>query len=349
MIHLKNRENKNMKFKAHLVMAIFVLGIFACGSNGPSENRTVENTDKNIIFAVPFAPVSYPILKMLEDGKFEKGKRKLQLILWKNPDQLKALVAGHQADFFAVPSNVGAILYNKGLDVKLLNISIWRAIWLVSRNNDKKTLSDFKGETIAMPFKGDMPHLVFMELVKKEGLDPEKDFKLEYVPSPIDAAKKMLMRRVDNALLIDPAVSTVVEKSKSGITGLIAPTIYRSVDIQNEWGRLFNTASEIPFAGIMAGSKILKHPDVVRRFIAEYKEATKWCMKHPGEVAKMVIKYIPQLNEKGVEEAMKNVTLRADDALKSQKALIPFFKILYKSKPSLIGGKMPDANFYFVR
>jgi len=52
-----------------------------------------------------------------------------------------------------------------------------------------------------------------MELAKKQGLNPEKDFKLQYVPSPMDAAQKLIMRSVDHALLVDPAVSTVINKS----------------------------------------------------------------------------------------------------------------------------------------
>ena len=157
----------------------------------------------------------------------------------------------------------------------------------------------------------------------------------------------MIMRRVDNALLIDPAVSIVLEKSKSGISGVIAPNIYRSIDIQNEWGKAFNTENEIPFAGIMAGSEILKNPELVKEFSAEYKKAAKWCMAHPEETAKMIVKYIPQLNEKGVAEAMRNVILKAVDAQDGRKKLEAFFTILEASKPALIGGKMPDDNFYF--
>lgn len=331
---------------SHLLLAsLLFIGLISCKKD--EKIKEVNNTKNNIVFAVPFAPVSYPIIKMIEDGVFDNDTLKTELIFWKNPDQLRALVAGKQADIFAVPSNIAATFYNKNVDVKLLNISIWRAIWLISRSNDKKTLADFKGEEIAMPFKGDMPHIVFMELAKKQGLDPEKDFKLIYVPSPMDAAKKMIMRRVDNALLIDPAVSMVIEKSKSGLSSVVAPDIYRSVDIQNEWGRLFNTKNEIPFAGIMAGSEILKNTELLKKFSKEHRKAAEWCMKNPEETAKMVVKHIPQLNENAVAEAMRNVILKSVDAKDVQPQLEEFFNILYKSKPALIGGKLPDDTFYF--
>ncbi len=336
-----------MKKVVTIVIAIALIGLLSCTGEKSTNNKNIENTKDNIVFAVPFAPVSYPILKMIDDGKFQQDNKKLELLIWNTPDQLKSMVAGNQADIYATPTNVAAMFYNKGLNVKLLSVSIWRAMWLVSRSNDKKTLADFKGETIAMPFKGDMPHIIFMEVAKKEGLDPEKDFNMEYVPAPMDAAKKMIMRRTDNAFLIDPAVSTVIEKSKSGMSGVIAPDIYRSVDIQNEWGRLFNTKNEIPFAGIMAGGDILSDTTLVQNFIEEYQKATIWCMQNPEKVAEIVVKYIPQLNEKGVAEAMRYVTLRADDAETSKAPLTSFFEVLYQSKPALIGGKMPTDGFYF--
>ncbi|HBS12923.1 MAG TPA: hypothetical protein DEO36_10360 [Flavobacteriaceae bacterium] len=337
-----------MKKLKYIIPVLLIIGAIIYFNNRDDfELKKVKNTKENIVFAVPFAPVSYPIIKMIEDGTFDNDTLKSELILWKTPDQLRALVASKQADVFAVPSNVAATLYNKNIDVKLLNISIWRAMWLVSRSDDKKTLADFKGEEITMPFRGDMPHIVFMELAKKQGLDPEKDFKLNYVPSPMDAAKKMIMRRTDNALLIDPAVSMVIEKSKSGLSSVVAPDIYRSVDLQDEWGRLFNTENEIPIAGIMAGSDILKNPKLLKAFNTAYKKATEWCMEHPEETAKMVVKHIPQLNENAVTDAMKNVLLKSIDANEVRPKLEAFYKVLHKSKPELIGGKLPDDVFYF--
>ncbi len=343
----KTKKNKHMKSKINYFTVVFlaIITLSACTQEQSAQN--VKNTSENIVFAVPFAPVSYPVFKMIESGIFDKTGKKPELIIWNNPDQLRALVAGKQVDVCAMPSNVGAMFYNKNIDIKLLNISIWRAIWLVSRSKDKKTLADFKGEEIAMPFKGDMPHLVFMNLARKQGLDPEKDFKIQYQSTPMDAAKKMIMRRVDNALLIDPAVSTVIVKSQSGLTSIIAPDIYRSVDIQNEWGRLYNTANEIPFAGMMAVGKILEDKKLLDYFVEEYKKATEWCMQNPEATAKMVVKYIPQLNEKGVSLAMKNVTLRADDAKTSKDRVNAFYKVLLESKPALVGGKLPDDGYYY--
>ncbi len=335
------------KASAHLaLLAALTFTMGACRSDDDAP-LVVKRTKNTIVFAVPFAPVAYPMLKMLDDGALARDGMRTKLVVWKTPGQLKALVAGGQADFFAVPSNTAAMFYNRGIKVKLLSISIWRAIWIVSRSPKKRTLADFKGEAIAMPFKGDMPHLIFMALARKQGLDPNRDFKLHYVPSPIDAAQKLILRRVDHALLIDPAVSMVLHKSSSGLVGVIAPKLYRSVDLQGEWARLFGTKPELPFAGIMAGARVTAKPALVRRFVAAYERATRWCVAHPEETAKMAVKHIPQLNVSAVIKAMRAVTLKAVPAKQARPRLEAFFKVLSAKRPAVIGGRLPAAGFYY--
>ncbi len=291
-----------------------------------------------VVLAAPFAPVSYPLIKMVKDQSLSAQGVKLEIVFWKTPDQLKALIGGKQAQFFAVPSNVAATFYNKSVPVKLINISIWRAIWLVSRDPGRTTLPEFKGEKIVMPFRGNMPHIVFMAIARKYGLDPERDFELSYVPHPLDAVQQLIMGNANSALLIDPAVSLATLKS---------PGLKRAVDIQEEWGKVFNTPPEIPYAGIMAAPQVLHDEELIDHFAQAYREATDWCMAHPAETASLVVEFIPQLNEKAVESAMRNVLLRADDSQSIRPRLEQFFSILLDFKPELIGGKLPEDGFYY--
>ena len=47
--------------------------------------------------SIKFAPVYYPIIRMIEDGIFDKDSKKSELVIWKTPNQLKTLVAGGKA------------------------------------------------------------------------------------------------------------------------------------------------------------------------------------------------------------------------------------------------------------
>jgi len=74
--------------------------------------QATEKMDK-IIIAGPPANVSHPVFKMIEDGVLSEYADKVEFVMWKNPDQLRAMIINKEVDFVAVPTNVASILYNK--------------------------------------------------------------------------------------------------------------------------------------------------------------------------------------------------------------------------------------------
>src|SRR5690554_2455034 len=199
-----------------------------------------------LILAGPPTTVSYPLLHMLESGALEQLAERVEFRLWSNPDQLRALTLEGGADFTAMPTNVAANLYNRKVPLQLVNVSVWGMLWLVSRNPELKTLADFKGQEIAVPFRADMPDIVFTFLAERAGLDPRRDFTVRYTATPMDAMQLLIMRRLDHALLAEPAVSMALRKTRSFPVSVVAPELYRSVDLQAEWGRLLQTEARIP-------------------------------------------------------------------------------------------------------
>ena len=298
-----------------------------------------------LVLSGPMASVSHPLLRMIETGALNDVAKNVKFVMWKSPDELRALTLRGNADFIAVPTNVGANLYNKGVDIKLLNVSVWGILGMITRDKTKKTLSDFKGCEIAMPFRADMPDIVFEEIVKKQGLDPKKDFKLRYVGSPIDAMQMLVMRRVDHALLVEPAISMALRKTNSFPLKLIAPDLYRSANLQKEWGEVFKVEGKIPQAGMAVIGKKDEH--LVKRFNEEYAKALKWYKTHPKEAGVLVNKYIPMLLPEAVADSIKHVQLENIKAKKAQKDLEFFFEILKSNNPKAIGGKLPDNKFYY--
>lgn len=304
-----------------------------------------EKLDK-ITLAGPFAAVSNPLIRMMDIGALNDVAKQMEFKVWTNPDQMRALALKGDVDFIATPSNVAANLYNRGADIRLLNISIWGVLWMVSRDDSLKTIADFKGKEIAMPFRADMPDIIFAKLAEESGLDPKKDFKMRYVSNPLDAMQLLIMRRVDHALLAEPAVSMALRKTKSFPMKIVAPDLYRSADLQEEWGRLLKREARIPQAGMaVINNKLSKN--VIQRFTEEYKKATQWCLENPDEAGKIVAKRIDLLTPEAVSDSIKVSQFKDVSAQDARKELEYFFSILHSKTPALIGGKLPDDGFYY--
>ncbi|MEN4006507.1 MAG: hypothetical protein PQ964_04030 [Methanobacteriaceae archaeon] len=76
----------------------------------------------------PPGPSSVPLAYMVEHNKLSGIAAETELIIFKDLDQLRAIVAGKQGDFVIMPSNVAAVFYNRDMDIQLLDISVWSAL-----------------------------------------------------------------------------------------------------------------------------------------------------------------------------------------------------------------------------
>lgn len=300
-----------------------------------------------LTLAGPFAAVSWPLIHMAESGALKDLADKVEFVAWKNPDQLRVLAMGEQGDFIAMPTNVAANLYNRKVPLQLINVSTWGVLWLVSRDANLKTLADFKGKEVLMPFRADMPDIVFGLLAEKAGLDARKNFKLRYVASPLDAMQLLIARQADHALLAEPAVSMALRKTQSFPVSMIAPDLYRSVDLQEEWGRRLQREARIPQAGIAAMRRMLNHPALIQRFQQAYAQSLAWCEAQPEACGAMAAKHIPMLTAEAIADSIRVDRTAFVTAQDARPELEFFYEQLYARQPALIGGKLPDAAFYW--
>lgn len=299
-----------------------------------------------LVLAGPAASVSTPLIHMLETGALKDVADQVEFVTWKDPDQLRALALGGKADFIAMPTNVAANLYNRGVGLRLLNVSTWGVLWMVSRDPNARTLADFRDKEIAMPFRADMPDIIFGLLAEKQGLDAKKDFKLRYVASPLDAMQLLVSRRVDHALLAEPAVSMALRKTRSFPVSIVAPELHRSVDLQQEWGRLLKRETRIPQAGIAVLGKAMLDTGLQARVMAAYESSLSWCQKNPLKCGEMVARRIDLLSPEAVADSLAVSQNRHVPAHVARDELVHFFGQLEAKNPALVGGKLPDERFY---
>jgi len=298
-----------------------------------------------IVIAGPAANVSHPIFRMIESGALKGIAKKVEFRLWNNPDQLRAMILNKEVDFVAVPTNVGAILYNKKQPIRLLNVSIWGILHILVRDKNIDTLEKLKGKSLVVPWRGDMPDIVLRTVMKAKKIGKD-EIKLIYVSNPMDAAQQLIMRRQDNALLPEPAVSMVLRKTKSFPVSIIAPELYRGIDLQKEWGEAFGTKGRIPTAGIAAVGKIRQDTRAQEAFQNAYAEAAKWYKTHPKEAAKLVVKYVKLFTPEAVADSISHVQMEVVPAKAARKEMEFFFSKLQEESPKLIGGQLPDDGFY---
>ncbi len=299
-----------------------------------------------LTLAGPPAAVSNALIHMVESGALNDLADEVEFVLWRDPDQLRLMALDGRADVLAMPTNVAANLYNRGAQLQLLNVSTWGVLWLVSRDPALQTIADLRGKEVALPFRGDMPDILFQLLASEQGIDVRKDLKLRYVASPIDAMQLLVLRRVDHALLVEPAVSMALRKTGSFPLSVIAPELHRSIDLQQEWGRVFTREARIPQAGIAVMGALQARPELVARIETEYARALAWCRDHAQHCGQEVAAHVDMLSADAVADSIALSRMEAVPAQAARAELAFLFRHLLQRSPALIGGKLPDDAFY---
>lgn len=305
-----------------------------------------ETSSTALRLSGPPASVSNPLMHLATQGRWPDLAEQIQFKTWTDPDQLRALALRRDADFVAMPTNVAANLYNRGVPLKLVNVSVWGILYMVSRDAGRTRLDDYLGEEIAMPFREDMPDLLFQDVAEALGFDVRKDFKLRYVATPIDAMQLLITRRVQHALMAEPVVSMALHKTHTLPVRVIAPELYRAMDLQQEWARALERPARIPQAGIVALGDAAEDPDLLARFRQAYDEAAAWCSSQHEACGQEVAALEPRLATEAVAASLDVVKLDSVTATAAKDELMYLFERMQRRNPQLIGGKLPDDGFF---
>lgn len=295
-----------------------------------------------ITLTSPFAPLVMPMAYIVEKGLLDEVAEKTELTIWNTADQLRAMISADTVDFASVPSNVASIFYNKGVQLKMVNVSIWGVMYLVSNNPEVESLADLRGQTISIPFRGDQPDLIFQTICKNQGFDPFKDFQIQYTSSPLDITMGLLAGNIANALLIEPASSMVIMKGKE--QGL---DFHRVIDIQKELGKIEGWQERFANAGVAALPGIADQPEVVAAFAEAYAEAVRWSVAHPKEAAELAAKHVPGVNSAAFESALQYTIFEAVSSTEARPEMETMFRAFMEISPKSVGEKLPEDGFYY--
>lgn len=301
---------------------------------------------RGLILSGPLTAESYPLIWMAEHPSPPGAPDRMTFIPWNTPDQVRTLLIRGEADIAAVPTAMAANLFNRGLPVQLADVSFPKSLWIVSTEPGISTLKGMRGKTIAMPFRGDMPEIIFSLLAHHAGLDMKQDLTLRYPGTPMDAVQQLLMGRVNHAFLGEPAVSAALVSKDRRPDGP-GPVPYCSVNMQEEWKRYSGQASYLPLACTLINGSSRLAPDEVALFRKAYRHGARQCAQAPEETARLVAGYFPMLKRPMLEHLLQKQALTIEPALRARATLDYFFNQLLAVNPRVIGGKLPGRDFYW--
>ncbi|XMB71720.1 MqnA/MqnD/SBP family protein [Mycoplasmatota bacterium WC30] len=296
----------------------FVLGIFVVlvlvGCNQNSEPLTV------------MAPNGAPALAQL----FVQDNEDYAVDIVNGADPLIAALGSGSHDFVFAPTNLGAKLYTSGIDYKFLAAVTFGNYFLVSMQEDDFTIESLEGKEIIVFGQNATSDIIIRYILEENDINAT----LTYVDAVSTANAEFIADNNKIIMTAEPLLS-VLANSVSG---------FKTIDLQLEYQEITGEDS-FPQAGVFGKTSLTDKQ--INNFLKDLEESVEKVNEDLDAAVAKAAELEYTFPEAVLRTAIPNSHLDFKSALDVKADLEEYFNIILDMNGVLIGGQLPEADFYF--
>lgn len=263
---------------AILLIALVAGIIFMQNSNQSQESNLKQITVNEVTRSVFYAPQYVAI----SNGYFEEEGLEIELSTGQGADAVMTAVLAGQCDIGFAGPEASIYVYNEGKEDHtevFAQLTKKDGSFLVARKDtDNFSWQDLKGKIVIPGRKGGVPYMTLEYVLKKNGINPEKDLTLD------DSIKFDLMAgafaagNADYVTLFEPTASLTETEGKGYIVASVG-----------------EASGEIPYTAYFAKkSYINDNQDTIQGFTNAVYKGQQWVATHSAkEIAEKVQSFFP--------------------------------------------------------
>lgn len=314
-----------------LLGLILVLCLSGCGK------KQVEDT-VNIRVGSLKGPTSLGLLGLIEQEK-EEAQSRYTFQMATTGDELSLLLVKGELDIALLPANMAAILYQKTEgQITVLNLNTLGVLYGVSGDAEITSLEDLKGRTVYLTGKGVTPEASLRYLLSEAGLT-EQECTLEFLSEASEAAAVLAEHPEAVGVLPQPFVTAALMQNEK---------LQVVLDLNEIWKEGGNgDYGMVTGVTVVRSAFLEEHPEAVRSFLEEQKKSVETVLADPQAAAVWAVEEGIVAKEPIAAKAIPECNLVCVTGQEMKTALSGYLEVLENFKPELIGGKLPDEDFYY--
>lgn len=319
-----------------LLLAAALLLLPACGAT--AKGMSAEGP---VRIAGLKGPTTMGLVNLLDMEQQGTAALDYDLQLYGTADEIVPGLIKGELDMAAIPANLAAALYQKTKGgIQVMAVNTLGVLYVVEKGDTVHSMADLAGRTILSTGKGTTPEYLLRYLLEKNGLDPDKDVKIQYCSEATEVTAQMAAAQKDAiAVLPQPYVTAA---------GMKDPSLRVALDLTAEWDKV-SDSQLVTGVTVVRTQYAQERPDVVEAFLQEYAQSVRTAntdldrtaalCEQQGVVAKAAIakKALPACN----------IVCRTGDEM--QKDVSAYLSVLCAADPAAVGGKLPDEGFYWKK
>ncbi len=231
----------------------------------------------------------------INNGYFKENGIDIELTTGQGADAVMTAVLANQCDIGFAGPEASIYVYNEGKEdfcQVFAQMTQKDGSFLVARNKSENfNWNDLKGKMVIPGRKGGVPYMTLEYVLKKNGIDPQKDTTLD------DSIKFDLMAgafasgNADYVTLFEPTASMTQEQGKGYIVASVG-----------------EAAGEIPYTAYFAKkSYIEENQETIQKFTNAIYKGQQWVKEHSSkEIAQTIQNFFPDTDIKMLEAAIQS-------------------------------------------
>ena len=252
-----------------IIIAILIGGLLVSKNN--TEVDVSKNLEKIKVSEVTRSVFYAPQYIAISEGFFEENGIDIDLTTGQGADAVMTSVLSNQCDIGIAGPEASIYVYNEGKEdytEVFAQLTKRDGSFLVAREDtDNFSWQDLKGKTVIPGRKGGVPYMTLEYVLKKNGIDPQKDLVLD------DSIKFDLMAgafsagNADYVTLFEPTASNTEKQGKGYIVESVG-----------------EASGEIPYTAYFAKkSYIENNSDIIQNFTNAIYKGQTWVKEHSAE------------------------------------------------------------------
>ena len=270
---MKNKKWISLAAAVVLAVTALPMGVFAAKKDSMEEKLT-KVTLNEVAHSIFYAPQYVAI----EEGYFKDEGLDLTLVTGFGADKTMTAVISGEADIGFMGAEASVYAYQEGATDAVVNFAqlTQRAgNFLVAREEmpDFKW-EDLKDKKVLGGRKGGMPEMVFEYILRKNGLDPQKDLTIDQsIDFGSTAAAFTGDTSADFTVEFEPS-ATALEKEGAGYVGA-------SLGVDSGY---------VPYTSYSAKTSYMeKNPEIIQKFTNALQKGMEYVQSHtPEEIAEVI-------------------------------------------------------------
>ena len=263
------------KFFATVLSALLICLTFGCG-----EGDAVQ----------VYVPDGAPALAVANLMKEKKAGGRAVEIHVVTPAVIRAKLTNGEADLAIAPTNLGAQLYQGGIDLKMVSANTYGLLYLVGKKTEQvESLADLKGKVVHVIGEGQTPDLVLRYVLAQAGIEVETSesavadkVAIRYAADGTSLMQAFAAGRATFGVLGEPAATNAIGNEQAAVRELF--------DLQREFQAASGAATlGYPQASLFARGEFLENNAAFAdAFLEKMRENLDDLQEHPQEAADLL-------------------------------------------------------------